>query len=208
MDIMHSKTRHVRQKKPFGLGWLIMTGPVGATCDKWKRIDRFRKSRFPVRWFITRTVPMGLRRVYWRTLDKWIWWVKSRTTHQQHVIRPRYLKPGWHGTDIRMLNATFEVFSEHVERYYATAENIDRHCADLRAQTDGQDVYGPLEKAWSEAAILYRWWNVERRKRKSLDYPTTDEEFYDHYMDAADRYEAEDNAYLDRLMKVWGDLHH
>jgi len=80
-------------------------------------------------------------------------WIRYRTWNRYHILKMRYLKPGWHDEDELLIHSMFEVLSQFIE---------------------GEDKYqivawdsNPQDKhAWKEMNELYKWW-VKRQKRES-----------------------------------------
>jgi len=80
-------------------------------------------------------------------------WIRYRTWNRYHVLKMRYLKPGWHDEDELLIHSMFEVLSQFVD-----GEN-EYHIVDWSSD--------PLqEHAWEEMNILYEWW----KQRQKCDY--------------------------------------
>ena len=80
-------------------------------------------------------------------------WIRYRTWNRYHILKMRYLKPGWHDEDELLIHSMFEVLSQFIE---------------------GEDKYkivnwdsNPQHKqAWKEMNELHKWW-IKRQKRES-----------------------------------------
>jgi hypothetical protein len=222
------KTRQPRGKKPRGFEWLYLTKPRAASMEMWDRIDSYYWYRYPLRMFLTD----GLRTMYGRfvngTLSRAAWWVKHRTTHQFHVIRPATLKPGWWGESEQMLHTMFHIFVGKVKWDYAQGQadivgTIRRsHAACDPDQTVFAEevialyewwtnVYpnrpNPWEKRTAElkkmpAVAPWRsWFKAWRGRRAKFDLST-----YEEANAEQEVYDAEDQAMFERLAKLRGTM--
>jgi len=79
-------------------------------------------------------------------------WIRYRTWDRFHVLKMRYLKPGYHDADERLINAIFEVLCDFMEN-----EKPD--------EIVNWDSDTGHKHAWSEMTILYKWWTGIRQFR-------------------------------------------
>lgn len=106
-----------------------MGQPVGATMEEWDEINARCRHDYPVRWFITHTVPTAFHRVFVRLLGDAKWWFRHRVTDRYNVIHINDLKPGYYDADTRLLHGSFALLVDLVE--------IEKACMQ-RASEDGR----------------------------------------------------------------------
>jgi hypothetical protein len=129
-----------RIDQPFALGW-----------GEWKKYDAEQKERYPVRWYLFRTIPRWFDFQGYR-LDRWKWAVIHRVVpkHKYHHIHTS-LEPGYHDPQSRILYATMDLICEFVEHTMDTVE---------WEATEGHS------HAHKEMLAIHKWWTEE--------YPTYD----------------------------------
>lgn len=104
---------------------------------------------------------------------RYLWEIKYRTTHKNHVIKIRSLKPGRHEFDTKILHASFQLLVDFVEKDWVvkTREQLEEKYIlkekDL-LNDDGKidDVRVKQNEESYEIFNLYCWWKHERPKRK------------------------------------------
>jgi hypothetical protein len=118
-----------------------------------------------------------------RTYDNVRYWFKYRTTTKHHVVNTG-LKPGWHDTDTRILNANFQMLCDYVEvelawiYYVFRCEEGLKHptpwykrpFAQFRSKELGiksleLDINEGEHEGSKKILKLYKWWTEERPNR-------------------------------------------
>jgi len=86
----------------------------------------------------------------------WYQWLRYRIWERHHVLKLRYIKPGWHDKDELIIHAMFECLC----RFLEDEDPDEIVCWDA-------DVYHA--HAWEEMQILYKWW--KKRQDRDDDNP-------------------------------------
>ncbi len=213
--------RHIRGKKPKGFGWLFLYRPSAATMEVWRRVDRYLKHRYPVRWFITQTFPAWVGRSYQRYVIAPIWFIRVRTTHQFHVVKPSTLKPGFHCTEELMLHSMFHLMMEEISGHRGW-ERMLEHQDELKdiVAKEPCEVYEDIIRNYDELFALKTWWtetrpnrvdpwdfgNTRMTSREFLDFRKEEREQYDNARKVQEAYDDEDQAMFERLSKIRRNL--
>ena len=79
-------------------------------------------------------------------------WFRYRIWDKFHILKLRYLKPGYHDADERLIHGMFEVLCQFME-YERPGEIVE------------WDSDPEHKHAWSEMNILYKWW----KKRQNIE---------------------------------------
>lgn len=146
----------------------------------YKRRQSRLKANFPVRYFLSETLPSFLAFVKNRYIEKPRTWIKYRTTRRFHVLKMRTLEPGYYDTDTRMLHAVFQLLVDYVEVELARM-NIDfkgtwknGRCPEagvnyLEWEIDDEMCKVGASPTQSDLAkeklYLYKWWTESRPLR-------------------------------------------
>jgi hypothetical protein len=151
---------------------VVMTtvGRFSISIKAWVDWDKQMKKKYPVRYFLTDTLPDLWETFGRKTKDK-IWWVRYRTINRNHVIKIRSLEPGWMDRDERMLHANFQILVDYVEIELARNEyktpsvgkrDREKGLAHLDWEiNDDACKRGPSptqSEAAKEKKSLYLWW--------------------------------------------------
>ena len=104
---------------------LHLDRPVAATAKEWRVWHAESKKKYPVRYFLTHTLPEHIKKVRRIVLAPYIAvsnFFYFRFIEKHHVIRTA-LKPGWHEYDEKMLHANFQLLVDYVELDCASQED-------------------------------------------------------------------------------------
>jgi len=91
--------------------------PTAASYQEWRRWEEESKAKYPIRYFITETVPKYLSNMKRTIVSPFVNLKKffyNRFVEIHHIIKMD-LKPGWHEYDEKMLYANFQILVDYVE---------------------------------------------------------------------------------------------
>ncbi len=140
--------KYVALKKPPYLPLRSFGGEVLYTWEDW---DRDNKEEFPIRYFLSETLPDYWRAWIARPIGAAVYWVASHTTERRHILdlrNPGY-KYGWVDADAAILYANFNLLKKFMEEEKPW-ERINWQVTDHHSE------------AWSEINELYSWWTKSR----------------------------------------------
>lgn len=80
-------------------------------------------------------------------------WIGYRTWKKFHVLKLRYLKPGYYDADTRLIHAMFEILCQFMEN--EKPEEI------VNWDSDPEHKH-----AWKEMNELYKWWKKRQDREK------------------------------------------
>ena len=83
----------------------------------------------------------------------WFNWLRFRTWERHHVLKMRYLEPGWHDKDQILLHSMFEILCRFIEDEKA-GEIVDWNNDEIH------------KDAWKEMNDLYNWWEERQNRDK------------------------------------------
>lgn len=182
---------------------------VGYTWEDWEAEVR---GRYPVRFWLTRTMPDFFRPVWWRVRDA-VYWLRCHVVprYRYHLVDLRGVDPlvpythGYLDPCSVMRLAAWKALRDYVEKAGPTdpaswatpAELAEPH---LKAQKDRYD----------EVMALYRWWMVERADDDAAvselyrltRQPETREASLKAWLDANDQVDRRDEEMFLRLAKL------
>lgn len=157
---------------PQELGWtdsdsnalpMSMFQRKGDDTPTWEDWEEKVRKEYPVRYFMSETLPMWFRTRIQRPIkDAWYWVVchllPSRRYHLLDLRQPTY-KFGWIDSDTKMLYALFNILNQFVE-----GEMSHWYCpSEEDVQTDNHLLY--QRNNWLETKAIHYWWNVERLRQ-------------------------------------------
>jgi hypothetical protein len=174
MNKIEKRIEDFLNPKPVSKLWQFIKGfttPGAMTWDGWRDWKKEVKAKYPIRYWLFRTLPHLYRVHIEMRLDDWKYWVRHRTTDKFHIIETG-LKPGYYDYDKRMLHGCFHLLTEYVDEMDMT-NNWDSYLRD-----DEYDPEGKWKKVHTEVKELYEWWTIERPNRPDLDklLPSLDKE--------------------------------
>jgi hypothetical protein len=133
--------------------------------ETWPAWDKRMKAAYPVRFWLSKTLPIILARAkrrYWSTP---LYWLRTHTYNRYHMIdirNPRNgYKWGWFDRSEGLLFAAFAMLSDFVEKEYPGYVDWD-YDEDIRAARD-------------EILALYKWWKIDRKIEHDADDKLTSE---------------------------------
>lgn len=125
--------------------------PNALTWEKW---DARVAKAYPIRYWLTRRLPIHLRRFWDRAWKTPLYWLRTHTYNRYHAIDLRFprngYKWGWIDRNRAVMFAAFAVLVAFVEKEYPGHVDWD-HDDDIKARRD-------------EFMTLYTWWTKERRE--------------------------------------------
>lgn len=142
---------------------------VGYTSDVWAKREKRLSTRFPVRWFLTDTLPDLWEDYVNRPRIKAARFIRYRTWDQYHTV-PTGLKPNYYDADTRMFHASFQLLVDYVEIELAALQNISE---DEAACGPSNRFYAKLakirrkQKRDPEAGLAYLDWEIEESSGNS-----------------------------------------
>lgn len=152
--------------------------PICATREDWRTWRQETAKKFPVTYYITRTVLPYVQNVVMFPSDVYFSisiYVKNRFVDKMHVLRTGLPVGSYYDLDYRILCAVFTSFVEFIEKEKTVKGLFEEiHCAEGI----------PLENALEEKALYYYW-----KCRDPYDFDC-----------------AEDDLMLERLMKIRKNL--
>lgn len=165
--------------------------------SKWELYDERIKSSFPIRWFISETLPNFYRRKIVNRWHKTRNWVRYRTTDRYHVVKLE-IKPGYTDPCNRLLEANFQILKDFVEIELASMQlacdspsksdtrlGVLDHFKDIFNKARRKNIRNPeaglrylnweIEESGGRQAVnaaekkaLYLWWTIDRPNRFKL----------------------------------------
>lgn len=189
--------------------------PDALTHEGWDEWEDQSRRKYPVRFFLSETIP----RAYWRFWNRFIhdpwYWLKCRLWYQYNVVRIKTLPPTWMDRDQTLLHAAFQVFVDFVEKEKPNEmlQSWQEHYDDYNYPPAEAGSINEFAKKRADDAQslkdLYRWWTVERPARKCPYDAITDNKNKDQLLAAGDAdvaFENEDTAKLIELCKLRRNL--
>lgn len=123
-----------------------------STVYTWEDWERDAKALYPIRYFLSKTLPFWFKVQIIFPLDHYWWWLKYHTTHRYHIVdlRQHDYKYGWLEFDQRILFACFNLLTKFMQNsdIYRPSDSDIKDCPNLKRQ---QEVY-------DEAIKLWRYW--------------------------------------------------
>jgi hypothetical protein len=148
----------LKLKKPKTLPLLAFSN--GVILYTWEAWISDNKKEFPIRYFITETMPHLLGRFVGK-LNSAYNWVRTRTWCKYHIldIRTSDYRGGYRDADDIMLYANFKILTDFVEKELEGVfiEEIPENLPDWETQI----MQKQYEKE-QEIKSLYFWWTVDR----------------------------------------------
>lgn len=164
--------------------------PFVATLEEWEDWHTEAKKKYPIRYFLTHTLPCRTRRGWYRFVHEPWYWLKCRLFHRYNVIVCRKLGPTWVDRDHLMFHAAFQCLVDYVEK------------EDPEAAT----------QTWNDVYKLYRTPNGDgnnhnQAKKRADDYMVI-KKLYHWYkkLDPYDNDHQKQNEMLHRLIDIRGYL--
>lgn len=161
-----------------------MDMPSTATWSGWKVIEKEARAKYPVRWFISRSIPGAWFKCVTKPWAAAKCWVDHRTVSRYHIIKINSLKPGYYDLDTRLLHGVFALLVDYVElecalmhgkhddtpwRFLRLKQRRDAKAglAYLLAMStpEPDEPQAPYHDAASVAIELYDWWVNKRPER-------------------------------------------
>lgn len=160
--------------------------PEYATLEEWDLWRAKTKQRFPIKYFLSETLPTYVRRKWYRYYTRSLWYLKERFIYKAHLIDTKLEKGQYYCTDTKMLHGCFELLSKY---YVDNKEQVD-----YLASLVDEDEHALAAK---ETIELYDWWKNKFPKRPDL----TEEESV-AAVKIEKEYNMEENEMLIRLIKI------
>jgi hypothetical protein len=130
---------------------LPMDGYLYKTWNDWERDAR---AKYPVRFFLSRTLPRAFARLRERLISRPWYYLRTHTVHRYHLIDMRCPRNGyawgWLDRSEAVMFAAFAVLRDFVEHEYPGCVNWD-WSDESRAARD-------------EILALYKWWTEGRKQ--------------------------------------------
>jgi hypothetical protein len=157
-----------------------INSPGSATMDDWLDWRKTSKKTYPIRYWLTETLPVSLHILRRKFLSEPIWWVRYRTIDRTNVISINSLKPGWHDRSERLLHASFQILVDFVELELSRAHsgktflsryrrNPEAGLKHLEWEINDPDCnvgnYPTQSDLAKEKRELYLWWTKRRPYR-------------------------------------------
>lgn len=136
--------------KPFILGF-----------DEWEEWEAEAKKQYPIRYFMSETLPIKwgrFTRICFR--DPW-YWLKCAVWHKYNVVKCRRLGPTWCDRDHLLVHAVFQILTDFIDKEKPWQfEASDKEIIDAYSGDGfGDMTYASTELAnWTELKRLYFWW--------------------------------------------------
>lgn len=137
----------------------VPTKPRTATGPEWSKWKQAARKKYPVRWFLSETIPIAFARAYRKWLkDPW-YYLKCLVWHQYHVVRCEKLQPTWHDRSELIMHVAFQCLVDFVEKEHpweleATLEEF-KEAYNMNPE-DGEHQYHLSQ----ELSALYHWWKA------------------------------------------------
>lgn len=144
--------KHLELKKPIALPLRAFSS--GEVLYSWEDWNRDAKAEFPIRYFLTETLPtvwLHCTAFVTRPIKDFVYWLKSHTTSRFHMLdirNPEY-DWGWVDRSEVVLYAPFAALTEFME--------LEEPWKTINWQSD--DAHS---EAWFEINALYEWWTEGR----------------------------------------------
>lgn len=162
---------------------------TGTLLYSWEDWHRDNKKEFPVRYFLTETISLKVRRIQSKISNSYHW-VRTRTWKRYHMldIRGPGYDGGWIDRDGVVLYASFKALKDFVEKEMKGV--FLEAPPKVTYESDG-DYWDRRVETEQELEALYTWWTKEYPKK--LKGSTFD-------------LEEEENRMLQRLIEVRGAM--
>jgi hypothetical protein len=183
----------------------------------WEDWHRDMKAKYPVRYFISRTIPRVLRRLYARR-PRIFYWIRAHTYNRYHILDMRNdawpYKWGWCDRSELMLFACFNLLKAFVEEEAPNighAKTPEEFWPDHDWQPGEKETIAAHVETEREIRRLYTWWTIGRRNdhdswEADSNRPGLTDEDYRRLNQEHEFIMARDEEMLQRLMKVRGSL--
>lgn len=152
----------------------------------WEDWRKDSKEAYPVRYFLTETLPDFFYRSIGRNFNQAVYWLRTHTYNRYHFLdlRNPFYKWGWVDCDSQILYACFNILKSYVEE---------------------EDPFETIDWEWNEEKqeqaaeikALYLWWTVERKQEHDQ---------HCHGMGNIDDLDEKDDLMLHRLINIRGCL--
>lgn len=163
--------------------------PEAYTWEDWERDMR---AKYPVRFFLSRTMPRWLGRWHHRLIETPLYWLRTHTINRYHLVDLRNdacdYRWGWIDRSEAVLYACFNLLRDFVEK-----ENGLNCHVDWQATTEHSHAH-------AEMTALYRWWKTERK----AEWAEWNEKCLHATYDEQLRLENKDDEMLRRLIAIRG----
>lgn len=151
----------LKLKKPVALPLkAFSSGEILYTWEDWIRDN---KEEFPVRYFLTETLPKGFRRVRY-ILSNLYQWVRTRTWRKFHIldVRNSEYTGGYRDLDTIMLYANFKILVDFVEK---EMDGVFKEHIPSGMHEDWEITHFEHEiEIEQELKALYEWWTKDRMR--------------------------------------------
>jgi len=127
--------------------------PLSLTWGRWDHWEADVKGRYPIRYFIQRTIPDSFDTIRSKLRDA-MWYILHRIhpKHRYHMVDSG-LKPGYYDPDTLMMHSAFKLLSDFIN-------------SSIKDQIIDWDADESHQKAWIELMALNTWWVYERPDRE------------------------------------------
>jgi hypothetical protein len=148
--------------------------PVSATATGWVHWRRDMKKDFPIRYFLSETLPnffrfkVRMRITYpFRRLRSYY---VSHFVRQHHIVKIHSLGPGWHDTDARIFHSAFDLLTDFVEQEKASMMlHNDEEIKKLGIKVP-RTRWGHRNWRSRELGLMYLDWEIALNDKKSPHY--------------------------------------
>lgn len=149
-------------RKPFSLPWSGMFGD--SNWDKW---HRFAKRRYPIRYFLSETLPHFWEFTILWNLRAWKYGIRN-WFFPYNVLKIKTLPRSWVDNDIRLLHACFFMLTEWAEKEQPYEFNSTRE-EYIESYTFQGETQWDRVKDRDTLHELYAWWK-EYEKLEESDF--------------------------------------
>ena len=166
-------------EKPKALPMRFFDEDPDAYCwEDWKRDS---KQKYPIRYFMSETVPHFFAVYFFMQIENCWYWVVSNTTRRYHMLDLRqpanklgdedYYRWGWVDECNQMLYACFNILTNYVEsrnsspyHYHISEEGIEKLKKEVEEAREDEKVMFKSQLEHSEEAFaLYNYWTKDRK---------------------------------------------
>lgn len=129
----------------------MLDRPFALGLEEWEIWEKETSKKYPIRFFLSITLPRFLWGIYYRIGDvKWWFFHRFHPSHRNHVIKTR-LPPGYYDKDDLMFHACFTLLQNFVELEQPF------------------DIFETSEPHWTEIKNLYDWWKERALRQDPWD---------------------------------------
>lgn len=199
----------------------------------WEQWERDSKLKYPVRYWLTETLPFWVSTRILRSIKDFSYWltshlIPSRKYHLLDLRQPKSLpeeyqyRYGWIDSDSQMLYACFNILCNYVENELGEDSPVKHEFTEeeLNDPQDGE-LNRNFKSEYDEIKTIYHWWKVDRlvEKKRCSEALTTwydahsearhsekEQQLYNelHTLDAG--YATKEEEMLIRLIKIRGRM--